>query len=61
MEAYKKFLAKDKKAQTLFKNDIVIPEKTKNVTQSLVWSIMSQQLSIQVAKVMHQRFLDLYG
>ncbi len=61
MEPYKKFLAKDKKAQELFKHPVIIPEKTKNVTMSLVWSIMSQQLSIQVAKVMHGRFLALYG
>lgn len=60
MDHYKKFLAKDKKALLLFKDPIVIPEKTKNVTMSLVWSIMSQQLSIQVAKVMHTRFLALY-
>lgn len=61
MEPYKKFLAKDKKAALLLKNDIVIPGKTKNVTQSLVWSIMGQQLSIQVAKVMFSRFKDLFG
>lgn len=61
MEPYKEFLAKDKKAIPLFKNDIVIPNKTKNVTESLVWSILGQQLSIQVAKVMFQRFKDLYG
>ncbi len=61
MEPYKKFLAKDKKAQELFKNPVVLPEKTKNVTESLVWSIMGQQLSIQVAKVMFARFKDLYG
>lgn len=58
---YKKILAKDAKAKQLFKNEIVIPTRTKSVTLSLVWSIMSQQLSIQVAKVMHQRFLNLFG
>lgn len=61
MEPYKKFLAKDKRAARLFENDIVIPDKTKNVTESLVWSILGQQLSIQVAKVMYSRFKDLYG
>lgn len=60
MEPYKRFLAGDKKAQELFKNPVVIPEKTKNVTKSLVFSIMSQQLSIQVASVMQKRFLALY-
>lgn len=61
MEAYKKFLAKDKKAAVLFKYDIEIPEKTTNVTRSLVFSIISQQLSTQVAKVIQKRFMDLYG
>lgn len=61
MEPYKKFLSKDKKASLLLKHDIVIPVKTKSVTKSLVWSIMGQQLSIQVAKVMFARFKDLYG
>ncbi|MES2528075.1 MAG: DNA-3-methyladenine glycosylase 2 family protein [Bdellovibrionota bacterium] len=60
MEPYKKFLAADKKAQELFKNPIVMPVKTKNVTKSLVFSIMSQQLSVQVANVMQMRFLALY-
>lgn len=57
---YKKFLEKDKKLKEFLKNEIVIPGRSKNITMSLVWSIMSQQLSIQVAKVMHQRFLDLF-
>lgn len=61
MEPYKKFLSKDKKAALLLKDAIVIPGKTKNITESLVWSIMGQQLSIQVAKVMFSRFKDLYG
>lgn len=57
---YKKFLEKDKKLKEFLKNEIVIPGRSKNITMSLVWSIMSQQLSIQVAKVMHQRFIDLF-
>ncbi len=61
MEVYKKVLSQDKKAALLFKDPIVIPDKTKNVTESLVWSILGQQLSIQVAKVMFGRFKDLYG
>lgn len=60
MEAYKRALAKDAKAKKLFQNDIVIPTKTKSIVVSLVWSILGQQLSIQVAKVMHARFLDLF-
>ena len=57
---YKSILSKDKKLKEVLKHDIVIPKKTKNITMSLVWSIMSQQLSIQVAKVMHARFLELF-
>lgn len=58
---YKKALGKDKKLKKVLIHEIVIPEVSKNITMSLVWSIMSQQLSIQVAKVMHGRFLDLFG
>jgi DNA-3-methyladenine glycosylase II len=58
---YLKFLQKDKKLKAFLKHEIVIPGKTKNVTESLVWSILGQQLSIQVAKVMFARFKDLYG
>jgi len=57
---YKKFLKKDKKLKEVLKHEIVIPGRSKNITMSLVWSIMSQQLSIQVAKVMHDRFLNLF-
>lgn len=57
---YKKFLSKDRKLKCVLEHEIVIPKRSKNITMSLVWSIMSQQLSIQVAKVMHQRFLDLF-
>lgn len=61
MEPYKKFLARDAKARELLKHEIVIPKKTKSVMMSLVWSILGQQLSIQVAKVMHARFLALFN
>lgn len=57
---YKKYLSKDKKLSKVLQHEVVIPKKSKNITMSLVWSIMSQQLSIQVAKVMHARFLDLF-
>lgn len=57
---FKAFLEKDKKLKELLKYEIVLPKKTKNLTMSLVGSIMSQQLSIQVAKVMRARFLDLF-
>lgn len=58
---YKKALEKDKKLKKVLIHEIVIPQVSKNITMSLVWSIMSQQLSIQVAKVMHGRFLELFG
>jgi DNA-3-methyladenine glycosylase II len=58
---YKKILIKDPKLKNVLKHEIVMPKKTKNITMSLVWSIMSQQLSIQVAKVMHGRFIELFG
>lgn len=58
---YKDFLSNDKKLKNVLKHEIVIPEQSKNITQSLVFSIMGQQLSVQVARVMKQRFLDLYG
>lgn len=58
---YKKALAKDPKLKAVLKHDVVIPKKSRNITQGLVWSIMSQQLSIQVAKVMHARFIELFG
>jgi DNA-3-methyladenine glycosylase II len=35
--------------------------KRKNICNYLCASIMSQQLSTKVAKVIHNRFLDLYG
>ncbi len=60
MEAYKKFLRKDPLFRPLLKTEIVLPTKSRNITMSLVWSILSQQLSIKVAKVMHQRFLNLF-
>jgi DNA-3-methyladenine glycosylase II len=58
---YRTALAKDPKARRLLEHEITLPTKTKNVTMSLVWSILSQQLSVQVAKVMHERFLGLFG
>lgn len=61
MEAYKKFLRKDPLFRPFLENEIFLPKKSRNITMSLVWSILSQQLSIKVAKVMHQRFLDIFN
>lgn len=58
---YKKHLAKDPKFRPLLKQEIVIPVKHRNITMKLVGSILSQQLSIQVAKVMLKRFIELFG
>lgn len=57
---YKKALANDKKLKKVLIHEIVIPEISKNITMSLVGSILSQQLSTQVARVMHKRFLELF-
>ena len=61
MEAYKKHLAKDPKFKKLLKLEIVLPTKKKNMAMKLVGSILSQQLSTTVARVMYQRFLELFG
>jgi DNA-3-methyladenine glycosylase II len=59
---YKEHLSKDKKLKKL----VVAGEphelkKRKNICTYLCASIMSQQLSTKVAKVIHSRFIDLYG
>jgi DNA-3-methyladenine glycosylase II len=59
---YTTHLAKDKKLKKLM--DIHGPytlTKRKNLHIYLCSSIISQQLSTKVAKVIYQRFLDLYG
>lgn len=61
VEAYRKALAKDAKARKLLSAEIEIPRGTKNITMSLVNSILGQQLSVQVARVMKRRFIELLG
>ena len=55
-------LSKDKKLKKLIEtgqpHKVV---KRKNICTYLCASIMSQQLSVKVADVIHQRFLNLYG
>ena len=54
-------LSKDKKIKKLIEqNGEYTLTKRKNVYIYLCASIISQQLSTKVAKVIHQRFLDLY-
>src|ERR1700730_821292 len=60
--AYIAHLSKDKKLKKLVEGGK--PHKLvrrKNICTYLCASIMSQQLSTKVAKVIHNRFLDLYG
>lgn len=62
MSEYLVHLAKDKKLKKIM--DIHGPftlKKEKNLCIYLCASIMSQQLSTKVAKVIYQRFLDLFG
>ncbi len=55
-------LSKDTKLKKLIKEHGVFKlQQQKNLCLYLCYSIMSQQLSTKVAKVIKQRFLDLYG
>lgn len=54
-------LSKDRKLKKLIESHGEIPlRKYNKVYLRLCASIMSQQLSVKVARVIHQRFLDLY-
>ena len=55
-------LSKDEKLKRLIKQHGPFTlNKQKNLCLYLCYSIMSQQLSTKVARVIRQRFLDLYG
>ena len=56
MHPYQKHLPKK-----LLIHEISMPVKGDNIFMSLISSILGQQLSVQVARVMRQRFLDYYG
>ena len=58
---YKVHLQKDKTLTALLKEDTHVLAKRKNTAIRLIASIISQQLSTQVAKIIFTRFLDLYG
>lgn len=59
---YVKHLSKDEKLKKLIRDHGVFElNKQKNLYLYLCYSIMSQQLSTKVARVIRQRFLDLYG
>lgn len=58
---YTLHLSKDRKIKKLIEqNGLFTLTKQKNVCIYLCASIMSQQLSTKVAKVIHQRFINLY-
>lgn len=57
---YKAHLKKDIKLATLLAADTHVLQKRKNTPIRLIASIISQQLSTQVAKIIFLRFLDLY-
>jgi DNA-3-methyladenine glycosylase II len=57
---YKAHLKKDLKLATLLKADTHQLKKRKNIPIRLIASIVSQQLSTKVAKIIFLRFLDLY-
>jgi DNA-3-methyladenine glycosylase II len=58
---YKAHLKKDIKLATLLAADTHILKKRKNTPIRLIASIISQQLSTKVAKIIFLRFLDLYA
>ncbi|HXB92389.1 MAG TPA: DNA-3-methyladenine glycosylase 2 family protein, partial [Puia sp.] len=61
---YAPHLGKDKRLKRLIEQYTGVPlrlEERKDIPLYLCASIMSQQLSIKVAAVIHQRFLNLYG
>jgi len=58
---YIKHLKKDPKLATILKGDMHELKLHKNIPLRLMASIMSQQLSTKVAKVIFHRFLELYN
>jgi DNA-3-methyladenine glycosylase II len=58
---YKTFLKNDLKLAPLLNEDTHILKRRKNTSIRLIASIISQQLSTKVAKIIFDRFLDLYG
>ena len=58
---YKQHLSKDKKLAKILLTEHHQLEMKKNIPLRLMASIMGQQLSTKVAKVIYHRFLDLYA
>jgi len=59
--SYKQHLSKDRKFAKILGDEEHELKLHKNIPLRLMASIMSQQLSTKVAKVIFHRFLDLYG
>lgn len=59
--SYKEHLSKDKQLSKIVEAEYHQLEMRKNIPLRLMASIMGQQLSTKVAKVIYHRFLDLYG
>jgi len=59
--SYKAQLIKDLKLAELLKEDTHELRRRKNIPIRLIASIISQQLSTKVAKIIFDRFLDLYN
>jgi len=58
---YKQHLVKDIKLAAILKEDTHLLKRRKNTPIRLIASIISQQLSTKVAKIIFDRFLDLYN
>jgi DNA-3-methyladenine glycosylase II len=58
---YKTHLSKDKKLADLLLEDTHVLKRRKNTPIRLIASIISQQLSTKVAKIIFERFLQLYN
>jgi DNA-3-methyladenine glycosylase II len=58
---YVAHLSKDKKLASIIREPIEPLHARKNIPLRLIASIMSQQLSTKVAKVIYHRFLSLYN
>jgi DNA-3-methyladenine glycosylase II len=58
---YFEHLQKDKKLAKILKESLPLLQTRQNIPLRLMASIMSQQLSTKVAKVIYKRFLEIYG
>lgn len=59
--SYKTHLKKDLKLADILKEDTHVLKRRKNTSIRLIASIISQQLSTKVAKIIFDRFIDLYN